>query len=142
MVRLVIPRRLLESDPNLFPAFVRKHLKVETAARVVFQAALADFLLGVNRLRKKIRAIDETSGAVTTSFLFSHGRLTSHIELPDQQRPVRIFGRGALFRSPGIGVILTGEKRRQTLVVEYLAEAFETSTIAKFSETLLEELGL
>lgn len=115
----------------------------ELTLKPSFLAAVSSQLLGINTLRKVMLKNDLNPEAIYSSALISALRFSSSVMImPEHLTPKRIFGHGSLFKSPGLGVIVTGTKDNQVIVIEYLENLFSPDVITEFKKGLLTELGL
>ncbi len=108
-----------------------------------FLATISSKILGINALRKIMLKNDIDPMAIYSSVLISALRFSSSdMIMPSDLMPKRLFGHGSLFKSPGIGVIVTGTKENQVVVIEYLEDLISPEVITEFKKTLISELGL
>lgn len=111
--------------------------------RPAFLAAITSKIFGINTLRKIMLKNDLNPNAIYSSILISALRFSSSVMvMPPELTPKRLLGHGSLFKSPGLGVIVTGTKENQVVVIEYLEDLFSPETIVEFKKTLITELGL
>lgn len=115
----------------------------ELTLKPAFLAAVTSKLLGINTLRNVMLKNDLNPDAIYSSALISALRFSSSVMImPEHLTPKRLLGHGSLFKSPGFGIIITGTRENQVVVIEYIEDLFEPGTIAKFKQTLITELGL
>lgn len=115
----------------------------EFTLKPAFLAAVTSKIFGIDTLRKIMLKNDLDPKAITASVLISALRFSSSVMvMPPELTPKRLLGHGSLFKSPGIGVIITGTKENQVVVIEYLEDLFSPEIIVEFKKTLITELGL
>ena len=83
--------------------------------------------------RKEERVFDCT-------LLVSSGRTPTEMQFPEEWKITKLYAKGSMHRSPGIGLLVTSFKQKDFICIEYLREAFDKETISRFKELLLEEL--
>ena len=88
---------------------------------------------------KKLLAIKEAKVHDCT-LLISSGRTPSEIEFPDEWKIIKLYAKGSMHRSPGIGLLVTSFKNKDFICIEYLKDAFNPETIARFKDLILMEL--
>lgn len=115
----------------------------ELTLRPAFLAAITSKIFGINTLRKIMLKNDLNPNGIYSSVLISALRFSSSVMvMPPELTPKRLLGHGSLFKSPGLGVIITGTKENQVVVIEYLEDLFSPEIIMEFKKTLITELGL
>lgn len=106
--------------------------------KVLFWAGILTKLSSYQKLRrileKKERKLHDSS------LLISSGRTPQDIQLPDELINAKFYGRGVMHRSPGIGLLITGNSGHDYLCIEYLKEALNLNTIEQFKKLLDEEI--
>lgn len=108
-----------------------------------FLAAVTSKIFGINTLRKIMLKNDLNPNGIYSSVLISALRFSSSVMvMPPDLTPKRLLGHGSLFKSPGLGVIITGTKENQVVVIEYLEDLFSPEIMLEFKKTLITELGL
>lgn len=75
------------------------------------------------------------------TLIISSGRTPTDLKFPDSWDVTKLYAKGSMHRSPGIGLMVTGYKNKDFIVIEYLRDAFNTETINRFKELILEELS-
>lgn len=83
--------------------------------------------------KKEERVLDCT-------LLVSSGRTPTDVQFPEEWKITRLYAKGTMHRSPGIGLLVTSFKQKDFICIEYLRESFKKETIARFKELLLQEL--
>jgi hypothetical protein len=76
------------------------------------------------------------------TLLVSSGRTPPEIQFPEEWKISKLYAKGSMHRSPGIGLLVTSFKQKDFICIEYLRDAFKPETIQRFRELLLNELGL
>ena len=143
MIRFTRDEVKEENLPKLLKERIKEGSVPELTLKPSFLAAISSRLLGINTLRKIMLKNDLNPKAIYSSVLISALRFsTSVMVMPEHLTPKRLLGHGSLFKSPGLGVIVTGTKDNQVIVIEYLEDLFSPDTIAEFKKDLLTELGL
>lgn len=75
------------------------------------------------------------------TLLVSSGRTPTEMQFPEEWKISRLYAKGSMHRSPGIGLLVTSFKQKDFICIEYLRDSFKPETIKKFREFLLEELN-
>lgn len=76
------------------------------------------------------------------TLLVSSGRTPADVEFPEDWKITKLYAKGSMHRSPGIGLLVTSFKQKDFICIEYLRDAYRPETINRFKELLLSELGL
>lgn len=122
-----------------FRDFYKFRSSPDEVRKVLFWAGLLTKLSSYQKLRrileKKERKFHDSS------LLISSGRTPQEIQLPDELLNAKFYGRGVMHRSPGIGLLITGNRNHDFLCIEYLKEAFNTDSIERFKQLLDEEIN-
>jgi hypothetical protein len=74
------------------------------------------------------------------SLLISSGRTPPEINFPEEWTIMKLYARGSMHRSPGIGLMVTSFKQKDFICIEYLKDSFKPETILRFKEILLQAL--
>ncbi|MFA6236976.1 MAG: hypothetical protein WC635_06575 [Bacteriovorax sp.] len=74
------------------------------------------------------------------TLLVSSGRTPTEMQFPEEWQITRLYAKGSMHRSPGIGLLVTSFKQKDFICIEYLRDSFRPETINRFSDLLLEEL--
>lgn len=123
---------------SYFRDFYKFRSSPDEVRKVLFWACLLTKLSSYQKLRrileKKERKFHDSS------LLISSGRTPQDIQLPDELLNAKFYGRGVMHRSPGIGLLITGNRNYDFLCIEYLKEAFNTDSIKRFKQLLDEEI--
>lgn len=75
------------------------------------------------------------------TLLISSGRTPSEMQFPEEWKISRLYAKGSMHRSPGIGLLVTSFKQKDFICIEYLRESLKKETIQRFKELLLLELS-
>jgi hypothetical protein len=146
LIKINFTREEVKHD-NL-AALLKKRLKEgslpQLTLKTVFLAALTTKLIGITGLRKKMYENDINPDAIYATALVSALRTSPSIMggIKGSLIPRRIYGHVSLFKSPGLGIIISGTRENQILVIEYLEDLFTASDILRFREALVTELAL
>ncbi len=89
-------------------------------------------------LKKILRKKEERVHDCT--LLVSSGRTPAEIVFPEEWKINRLYAKGSMHRSPGIGLLVTSFKQKDFICIEYLRDSFKKETIARFKELVLQEL--
>jgi len=89
-------------------------------------------------LRKMLKYKEEKIHDCT--LLISSGRTPGDIQFPEDWKISKLYAKGTMHRSPGIGLLVTSYKQKDFICIEYLRDAFKPETIKRFKELLMEEL--
>ncbi|MDD4973715.1 MAG: condensation domain-containing protein [Bacteriovorax sp.] len=93
-----------------------------------------------SKLKKILKFKEEKIHDCT--LLISSGRTPSEMQFPKEWKITKLYAKGSMHRSPGIGLLVTSFKQKDFICIEYLRDAFKVETIQRFKELLLKELGL
>jgi hypothetical protein len=92
---------------------------------------------GVERvLRRQFARMDENSRPATSTALLVHAPIPKRMVTPQGWEDLYISGRGALLRSPAVGLVFSGKAGRETMTLEYVEGLVNPGTVA----VLLDEL--
>ncbi|MBC7537205.1 MAG: hypothetical protein H7281_00170 [Bacteriovorax sp.] len=97
-------------------------------------------LKSFSNLRKMLKFKEEKIHDCT--LLVSSGRTPPDMQFPEEWKITKLYAKGSMHRSPGIGLLVTSFKQKDFICIEYLRESFKPETIKRFKELLLQELGL
>lgn len=106
--------------------------------KTLFLGALLVKLKPFAELKKILRKKEERVHDCT--LLVSSGRTPAEIVFPEEWAISRLYAKGSMHRSPGIGLLVTSFKQKDFICVEYLRESFKKETIQRFCELLMAEL--
>lgn len=98
-------------------------------------------LVGLKKLGQIVQKMDEDPEYIYGSALVTSIRLPLSLDM-SQFKIKRLFGHGKMFKSPGMGIVLTGTKDKPIIVLEYLEDLFAAEDIEKFKLALRSELGI
>jgi hypothetical protein len=125
-----------------FPAKFRDTYKFRSGEdevkKTLFLGALLVKLKSFSELKKILRYKEERIHDCT--LLVSSGRTPAEVQFPDEWKIARLYAKGSMHRSPGIGLLVTSFKQKDFVCIEYLRDSFKPETIARFKELLLKEL--
>ncbi|QDK42592.1 hypothetical protein DOM21_14255 [Bacteriovorax stolpii] len=106
--------------------------------KVLFFAGLITKFTSYQKLRflleKKEKKVHDCS------ILISSGRTPKEVVFPDEFKNAKFYARGTMYRSPGIGILVTSNENRDFVCVEYLKGAFKKESIERFCQILDEEI--
>jgi hypothetical protein len=92
---------------------------------------------GIERvLRRQFARMDENSRPATSTALLVHAPIPRRMVTPHGWEDLYISGRGALLRSPAVGLVFSGKAGRETVTLEYVEGLVNPRTVA----VLLDEL--
>ncbi|MGZ3809786.1 MAG: hypothetical protein ACXVCE_17010, partial [Bacteriovorax sp.] len=111
----------------------------EEVKKTLLLGAILVKLKSFSALKKILKFKEEKVHDCT--LLVSSGRALADLKIPEEWKVARLYGKGSMHRSPGIGLLVTNYKQKDFICIEYLREAFKKETIARFKELLLEELN-
>lgn len=106
--------------------------------KTLFLGALLVKLKSFSELKQILRKKEERVHDCT--LLVSSGRTPTEMQFPEEWKIVRLYAKGSMHRSPGIGLLVTSFKQKDFICVEYLRDSFKHETIMHFKELLLKEL--
>lgn len=118
---------------------IKSH-NMDTAVPFIFRVMLVDSLIPPYFLRKKYQRIDRNPESQTCTLFISAGTLPRKMDFPNEWGNITVSARGTMLKSPGLGLILTGLKGKETLTLEYIPSLFKPETIDLFEKSLQEEL--
>lgn len=106
--------------------------------KTLFLGALLVKLKSFGSLKSILRKKEERVHDCT--LLISSGRTPAEIQFPEEWNITRLYAKGSMHRSPGIGLLVTSFKQKDFICIEYLRDSFDHQTIQRFKELLLAEL--
>jgi len=106
--------------------------------KTLFLGAMLVKLKSFAELKKILRKKEERVHDCT--LLISSGRTPAEIVFPDEWKITRLYAKGSMHRSPGIGLLVTSFKQKDFVCIEYLRDSFKPETIERFKELVLQEL--
>lgn len=106
--------------------------------KTLFLGAMLVKLKSFAELKKILRKKEERVHDCT--LLISSGRTPAEIVFPDEWKITRLYAKGSMHRSPGIGLLVTSFKQKDFVCIEYLRDSFKPKTIERFKELVLQEL--
>lgn len=112
----------------------------EEVKKTLLLAGIMVKLKSFSKLKKLLSYKEEKIHDCT--LLISSGRTPAEIEFPEEWNISRLYAKGSMHRSPGIGLLVTSFKQKDFICIEYLRESIDVETIKRFRELLLQELGL
>ena len=108
--------------------------------KTLLLAGLVIKLKSFKKLKAMVKIKEEKINDCT--LLVSSGRTPPELQFPEIWKITKLYAKGSMHRSPGIGLLVTSFKQKDFICVEYLQDAFQPETIKRFRELLLIELGL
>ena len=139
LCKIVIPRGKITEVS--FPTFLGKKLRSglgsAKALSVILLMATVDLFFSFRKMKKAVQRSERQQGNIYSSIFVSAGKLPNLAILSSDLEIERIYGYGSLTKSPGLGVIFTGEANKQTLVVEYIEGLISKETALKFRDELV-----
>lgn len=119
---------------------IRGH-KVDQASKFIFKGLLPCSVSRPSTLKRIFSAMDNDPQSITSSMLISAGKVPRSYTFPNSWQNIRIWARGTMLKSPGIGIIYTGTIDHETITIEYVKELFEKETIELLRDRLIESLS-
>ena len=107
--------------------------------KTLLLAAIVVKLKSYSNLRKMLKYKEEKIHDCT--LLVSSGRTPADLLFPAEWKITKLYAKGTMHKSPGIGLLVTSFKQKDFICIEYLRDAFKPETIARFRKLLLLELG-
>lgn len=127
-----------ENSLSHFRDFYKFRSSADEIRKVLFFAGLITKFTSYQKLRvlleKKEKRVHDCS------LLVSSGRTPKEISFPDEFKEAKFYARGTMYRSPGIGVLVTSNEQSDFVCVEYLKKAFHPESIERFCQILDEEI--
>jgi len=106
--------------------------------KTLFLGALLVKLKSFSELKKILRKKEQRVHDCT--LLVSSGRTPSEMIFPDEWKISRLYAKGSMHRSPGIGLLVTSFKQKDFICIEHLRDSFNVETIQRFKDLVLQEL--
>lgn len=92
---------------------------------------------GIERvLRRQFARMDENSRPATSTALLVHAPIPKRMVTPHGWEDLYISGRGALLRSPAVGLVFSGKAGRETMTLEYVEGLVNPRTVAVLVDEL------
>lgn len=121
-----------------FRDFYKFRSSADEIRKVLFFAGLITKFTSYEKLRvlleKKEKRVHDCS------ILISSGRTPKEVIFPDVFKEAKFYARGTMYRSPGIGILVTSNETSDYVCVEYLRNAFRKESIVRFCQILDEEI--
>lgn len=111
--------------------------KMDQAAKFIFNTLLPCGLVTPKKLKTFFKDIDNDPKSITSSMLISAGKVPRSYKFPKEWSNIRIWARGTMLKSPGIGIIYTGTNENETITIEYVKELTDKATIESLKKNLL-----
>lgn len=115
---------------------VQSH-KMDQAGKFIFSTLLPCALVRPAKLKEFFKKIDTDPNSITSSMLISAGKVPRSFTFPDNFKHVRIWARGTMLKSPGVGIIYTGTNENETITIEFVKELTDAATIESLKKNLL-----
>jgi hypothetical protein len=106
--------------------------------KTLLLGALVVKLKSFESLKKILKIKEEKIHDCT--LLVSSGRTPAELQFPEEWKISKLYAKGSMHRSPGIGLLVTSFKQKDFICIEYLRDAFKKETIQRFKELLIAEL--
>lgn len=114
--------------------------KMDKAAKFIFGTLAVCSLMKPKGLQKIFKDMDNDVGSVTCSLVISAGRVPRSFVFPEKWADIGVWARGAMLKSPGLGVIFTGVSGNESISITYIKSMTKEATILQFRADLLNEL--
>lgn len=111
--------------------------KMDQAAKFIFSTLLPGALATTKKLKKIFRDLDNDPESITSSMLVSAGKVPRSYTFPNDWRDISIWARGTMLKSPGVGVIYTGNVENETITLEFVKELTDRATVESLKKNLL-----
>ncbi len=114
--------------------------KMDKAAKFIFGTLALCSLTRPKNLQRIFKEMDNDVNAVTCSLIISAGKVPRSFIFPEKWTDIGVWARGAMLKSPGLGVIFTGVSGNESISITYIKNMTEEETISQFKSDLLSEL--
>lgn len=111
--------------------------KMDQAAKFIFSTLLPGSLATTKKLKQIFKNLDNDPESITSSMLVSAGKVPRSYTFPEGWKNISIWARGTMLKSPGIGVIYTGNVENETITLEFVKELTDRATIENLKKNLL-----
>lgn len=111
--------------------------KMDQASKFIFSTLLTCALTPTKSLQSFFKKIDSDPESITSSMLISAGRVPRSYTFPLDWKNITIWARGTMLKSPGIGVIYTGNNENETITLEFVKELTDLRTMKALKMNLL-----
>ena len=111
--------------------------KMDQAAKFIFSTLLPGALATTKKLKKIFKDLDNDPESITSSMLVSAGKVPRSYTFPENWKDITIWARGTMLKSPGVGIIYTGNTENETITLEYVKELTDRATIESLKKNLL-----
>lgn len=108
--------------------------------KFIFGALFSCSLMPAFKIKKTLQKYDSVNSGQSSSVLIVHALMPKTFPMPKDWKNVFTSARGTLLKSPGIGFIITGNRERVTINIEYLPNLIQKSDILILKEELLYSL--
>ncbi len=115
--------------------------KMDQAAKFIFNTLLPCALTPAKKLQALFQDMDRDLENETCSMLISAGKVPRSYNFPESWKDIRIWARGTMLKSPGVGIIYTGSSTCETITIEYIKGLTDTQTIHALKRNLLAVLS-
>lgn len=127
-------------NPSSFLEKIQKSIashKQETASQIAIQSLLPCVAGRSKDLKSFFKNLDQDPTSFTSSMLISAGKVSRSYELPENLSDIKISARGTMLKSPGIGILFTGNYQNESLTVEFIKDLTTQQTAMNFYESLV-----
>lgn len=111
--------------------------KMDQAAKFIFNTLLPCALIPTKKLQTFFKKIDSDPENLTCSMLISAGKVPRSYTFPLEWKNIRIWARGTMLKSPGVGIIYTGTNDCETITIEYVKGLTDLATVESLKKNLL-----
>lgn len=111
--------------------------KMDQAAKFIFSTLLPGSLATTKKLKQIFKDLDNDPESITSSMLVSAGKVPRSYTFPNEWKNISIWARGTMLKSPGIGVIYTGNVENETITLEFVKELTDRATMEALKKNLL-----
>lgn len=119
---------------------VRSH-NLERSSKFIFANLIMSSVMPFKWLQKKFIEMDQSSNSRTSTLLVTGGQLPRSMILPPLKN-LRVWARGAMEKSPGVGLIYTRANNKDSLTFEFIEGMVTLEKIYLFQKLVFENLGV
>ncbi len=141
MIWFKVERKELEKEDfyKKFKEIYKFRSSLDELMKIIFITGVFVKVINFKKI-KEILEKKEKYGKMDSTLILSSGRISRDVIFPKMITVNKIYSRGTMHRSPGLGIMSTGFENKDIICIEYLKDMFNKETIAKLKRHMENEL--